>query len=433
MNRSEKRAETRGRRAKWYHKLGLLLFSLIFVFGILELVARAFFPTPLRARVENLNTGDLSRFPSPKPKKKLKDGTLMIEQSPDFGLYVFTPTGTRLKKNARAIVTNHHLGVKGKIEIRTNSLGFRHRELGEKKAGDRRVLVLGDSITLGDWAPQSATYPSRISHYLNQAREKGTNEIEVINAGIGSVDVQTEYAVLMENGLKAKPDVVVLGLYLNDAYDSPKVQVTRLPSYLEASRLIRLVVSRFDRFREPQALASRPKEEMLAPERRRFRASIDRRVREVLQRHGKLDPARRERLERELRNFFDLVSVDFGDWGYAWSDGYWKRVLPIVELMQLTARDRDFELVVVLFPHASQIYKFALSDNEPQQRFDAEMRDRGIKHLDLLPLLKKRAAQFPNPKAEDLYFDGCHYKKAGNDYIGKVIAKFLRENVPLLR
>ena len=76
-------------------------------------------------------------------------------------------------------------------------------------------------------------------------------------------------------------------------------------------------------------------------------------------------------------------------------------------------------MAVVVFPVSFQVYASFLAD-EPQRRMESEARRRGFAFHDLLPLLRRHAA-------EDLFFDHCHPREAANALIGAEVADFLRE------
>lgn len=76
--------------------------------------------------------------------KELPGANSGFEKKKGVRLYLTTETGLRMRPNTIAIVTNHHLS-KRQVVVETNSLGYRNRELGEKRG--TRILFLGDSIT----------------------------------------------------------------------------------------------------------------------------------------------------------------------------------------------------------------------------------------------------------------------------------------------
>jgi hypothetical protein len=99
------------------------------------------------------------------------------------------------------------------VELRFNSLQFRDAEFAPRRPGVRRVAVLGDSFTEGQGVKEPDTYPRRLETLLNAA-EPG--RWEVLNWGRRGADFPRLYHTF-EQLLQYDPDVVVYGMFLNDA------------------------------------------------------------------------------------------------------------------------------------------------------------------------------------------------------------------------
>ena len=102
------------------------------------------------------------------------------------------------------------------VELRFNSLQFRDAEFGPRRRGVRRIAVLGDSFTEGQGVKERDTYPRRLEALLN-ATEPG--RWEVLNWGRRGADFPQLYETF-EQLLQYDPDVVVYGMFLNDAEQS---------------------------------------------------------------------------------------------------------------------------------------------------------------------------------------------------------------------
>ena len=63
------------------------------------------------------------------------------------------------------------------VEMRFNSLGYRESEFTPKRAGVRRIVVVGDSLTYGHGLPESASYPHQLESLL--AARPGAEPTEV--------------------------------------------------------------------------------------------------------------------------------------------------------------------------------------------------------------------------------------------------------------
>lgn len=105
--------------------------------------------------------------------------------------------------NARDFVARHGPAP----AVRTNSLGFREREIPPKS--DRyRIAVVGDSFTWG----QGIEEADRFSNLIEQALGPGS---EVFNFGRPG-DNLPEHLDVLAQALTIKPDYVLLQLYIND-------------------------------------------------------------------------------------------------------------------------------------------------------------------------------------------------------------------------
>jgi len=106
------------------------------------------------------------------------------------------------------------------VDIRTNSLGMRDpQRTVAKPAGCRRILLLGDSYTLGWGVPAEATF----SRQLERMLAKGNSATQVINMGVGNYNSAMEVASFRQQGLALAPDLVVLMYYINDLEPTPRL------------------------------------------------------------------------------------------------------------------------------------------------------------------------------------------------------------------
>lgn len=106
----------------------------------------------------------------------------------------------------------------GRFEIAANSLGFRGPELAvPKPAGTFRIVVLGDSVTLGWGIDDEFTFCRRVERELN-GRGDG-RRYEVVNTGHLAYDTTQEAAVFEREALALQPDLVVLVFVTNDVVE----------------------------------------------------------------------------------------------------------------------------------------------------------------------------------------------------------------------
>ncbi len=109
-------------------------------------------------------------------------------------------------------VPEHRIDVGVRLE--TNRLGLRGQDFPERKPpGERRLLVLGDSVAFG-WGVSE----SEIFCRLLEKRWSGTETPwRVINSGVVAYNTVQEHAYLVERGFALDPDAVLLVYCGNDA------------------------------------------------------------------------------------------------------------------------------------------------------------------------------------------------------------------------
>jgi hypothetical protein len=374
----------------------LLLGALCIAFAINELLVRLFLPAPQIVRVER--APDLDERLA---RERDEPAVISISKHPESGegLYIETETGRRLRANAHVTIENHVLS-KRRIEIRTNSLGYRNPEIGPKRG--TRILFLGDSITFGDYVTEQDTFVRRVERLAGARGE----DWETINSGIGAISLENELAILYETGLGLDPDVVVVGFYLNDFRESPGIRVRRLPSPFDRSHLLQYISS---------VIAAKAPDSLDAQ-----RAAHDAEVDSWFADFDRSWPSAEGDIEHDPKAFNYQTRRWFRDWGAAWSEHAWRRMRPIFGEFKRTSEEHGFELYIVAFPVAYQVSARYLND-WPQQRLAEIAGALDIELLDLLPLFRGVYGQTDDP----LFYDLCHHTPIGNALIARAITDFL--------
>jgi lysophospholipase L1-like esterase len=102
---------------------------------------------------------------------------------------------------------------------RSNAQGLRaDRDYGKKPPGVKRVLVIGDSFTVGDQVWLEETYPGVMQSELESVL--GPGRVEVLNAGFPGYGTVNETRWLAKFGAAFEPDVVVIGMTPNDLLEN---------------------------------------------------------------------------------------------------------------------------------------------------------------------------------------------------------------------
>jgi lysophospholipase L1-like esterase len=177
----------------WARRHALIWFGLacpVLVFGAVETAMRAF------NLLGSNFYGEVRRY--------------MTVLAPDNRLYFKNPASFR--------------GTFGSVEIATNELGLRERPLQPHVPGEKRILVLGDSVAFGWGVKVEDAFPSRLEAGF---RQSGAAAVEAVNSGVPGYNTTQELRFLQTYGDRLQPDLVLL-LYVDndiDAIDPARVHM----------------------------------------------------------------------------------------------------------------------------------------------------------------------------------------------------------------
>jgi len=103
-----------------------------------------------------------------------------------------------------------------RVEFEINELGLRDDPMSSpaKPAGVFRVLMLGDSFTMGFSVAREDLFVDLLEHWWKSEQRK----VDVINAGTWGYSTDQEVAWLLKQGSAFQPDLVLLFAYENDIY-----------------------------------------------------------------------------------------------------------------------------------------------------------------------------------------------------------------------
>lgn len=104
------------------------------------------------------------------------------------------------------------------VNVRTNRLGLRSPEVPPKRAGEFRILSLGESTTFGAGVENNATYSAILESLLNA--DGPTRRYRVINAGVSAYTSFQSLKYLELRGLELEPDLVLFYHEMNDSLPS---------------------------------------------------------------------------------------------------------------------------------------------------------------------------------------------------------------------
>jgi len=303
-------------------------------------------------------------------------------------LYRQTPAGKRITPNLNVVIERHPMSHRRTV-VRTNQLGLRGPQVPAREVGELRILVLGDSITFADYVDEDETYPAALERRLQAATP--ARVVRVINGGGPNVGTMDEAALLADLAPELRPDVVLVGFYLNDSVgQAPYPERIRIPAGLGWSRLADRAASVWAR--EAHIARVRPRYVW---------------VYEFIERGWVADAAAYDR----------LVALAAGDWGAAWREESWAPVEAALRYMKTLGEQHGFQVAVAAFPVIVQV-ESRHEDDRPQRRIRALAESLGMPFVDLLPALRASRGQA-------LFYDHCHLTPAGNAIAAEQIADLL--------
>ncbi len=161
-------------------KIALSLIALLMAFAICEIGARLYFPRP----------PDDTRQPQ-----------IVYRSDPEVG-YVISPSQQGWSNDGFMTV---------------NALGFRGAEVAlPKPAGRRRIVLLGDSVTVGLGVGDQDTFGAQLESELR----RGGHDVDVVNLAVSGYNTRQEVGLLARHLARLEPDLVLLGFYINDVEGS---------------------------------------------------------------------------------------------------------------------------------------------------------------------------------------------------------------------
>jgi hypothetical protein len=299
------------------------------------------------------------------------------------------------------------------IEARANSRGMRDDEIAVPKPADvYRILVIGDSFTVGANVEQDEAYPQVLEQLLNTA---GGPVIEVVNAGTGGWSPY-QYARYLEHyGAALEPDLVLVGVFVgNDVF------IDRFSS----TQLMSAVLGR--RVRQDAAQAWWIKPKILAYENSHIARALMSKAPDSMD-FGRRDCA-------EFNDYYIAVQKNRVATHLAVPSPeqlqLGKRNVAELAAMRAMAATMGAEFAVLILPDENQINPalqqrvIAASEldlydfDQPQQWLNEQLAPQSITTLDLLDVIRA--------DERCLYMNDTHWIPAGHELVAEQVLEFLR-------
>lgn len=298
------------------------------------------------------------------------------------------PSDWRMKPNSSVVVPERY----GNVRYRFNRDGFRDRDH-EVNSDRYRILILGDSVSMGLGVGDDSTYAHLLENGLNRDKNR-ISRYDVINLGMFGYGPSEERKVLRDFGMKYKPQLILLQFYVNDLLDSdrastPKSQsadwggwITALRNRLLSRSLLYLKLRQaFDRALFLLVHDAR---------RRHFPTTLN---------GADLANGREYLLQRP--NDADVPA--FQD----------------IDKIRKMAAANGAGFLVFISPNERQLFR--TEADEINTRLKGFCANQGIEFFDPLPLFRSL------PRKEKLFNDGLHLSAYGNRALADLLLKRLRE------
>ena len=331
------------------------------------------------------------------------------EASPSFqGLFMDDPViGYRLQPGAQTRFTTSEFSA----QIAINDQGVRDdRPIGPKPPGERRIVVLGDSLVLSVQVDHDRTFTSLLEQRLNATAPAGAR-YRVINAGVQGYGPIEELLFFRTVARHFEPDIVLMALFVgNDAEEAvasepklrgdqrPLAETVRDDLVVGLRRLVRRsMVLQVLRLRAAAVIDRlRPRRMAIEPPLQSYAASPAPRIARGIEITTQaVDDLAAEAAAAGARTGIVLLparfQVDDADYG---------RLREIV-------REAGGELV----------------RDAASERFESALRELPLPRIDVLPDLR---AALPGPHL--FYLETVHLTPRGHEVVAGTLERFLRES-----
>ncbi|MCL4814713.1 MAG: SGNH/GDSL hydrolase family protein [Vicinamibacteraceae bacterium] len=331
------------------------------------------------------------------------------EAAPEFqSLFMRDPrVGHRLQPGA----STRYKTPEFETDLAINSRGVRDEEFGRKAPGERRVVVLGDSLVMSVQVPLEQTFMKVAERALN-AERGGQEHWRVINAGVQGYGPVEEWRFFEHVASHFEADVVIVAVFVaNDAIEA-----------VDSDARVALEATGRDLVADLEEAARRTvrRSMVLQTLRLRARAVIDR---------VRAEP-QADVPQRPLATYFANPPGDVRR-GLELTRDYIGRIARLAEA-------RGARTAIVLLPA-----RFQLDDGDygrlhetvtragatlvrdaASERFAEALAPLGLPMLDLLPVLRAQ----PDPAG--LFFQrNIHLTRRGHEVAGAALAGFVGEQV----
>ncbi len=284
----------------------------------------------------------------------------------------------------------------GGVDVCINNKGLYGPEISYLRSTNAvRIMYLGDSVTFGyKLSKYSDSFPYKIEKILE---DKKRGNIETVNAGVGGYSPWQEYIFLEDEGLKYKPDLVVLGFVLNDVVE--KLELQRFGGNSLGYQLNKTYISFSDWLQHNSAFWF-----VIMKFRAMFQFGSDIHAGAVEQ---ELVSVKELILPTESRKIEDAWVITFNN----------------LQKISKLCREKNIPFALVIFPFT---FQFDGDDNlkRPQKKVREFCELNGIMYIDLLPLMENYINNHGG-NIDMMFLDDDHLTVHGSEVVAGMISDWM--------
>ena len=268
-----------------------------------------------------------------------------------------------------------------------NNLGFRDRAVQINKSENVfRIVVIGDSIVMGFGVEDFESFPRKMEQILKpQIVNPNMSHFEVINMGIQGYSTPQYLAVLKEEALKIKPNLIIMTIY-------PSNDLLGVVSF-EKDKLYTRLMSFADLIPFP--------------------------INQYLKEKSKL-------YLFLLTKYYTFIQKYQSDYKISEADNEygWRLMENDIKKMKIISEQQNIKLVILIIPNPKDIVNRNIPLPYYQERLVDIVKQLQITYYDSFNDLEKY------PKIRELYLDDLddHFSPKGNEYLATLLSSFLWDN-----
>jgi lysophospholipase L1-like esterase len=303
------------------------------------------------------------------------------------------------------------------LTIKTNTMGLRNPEIGEKIPHKKRILFVGDSLVMGWGVSEETAFPRRTESILNNQNI----QVETINAGFAASALSGYYLFLKLYLDTIKPDIIVIGFTMeNDLLSRldvewEKVDENGLPIQIRSKSTFVDSTGRLRRTTLPEG----------------YRLPILRELHTYIYLANKvaaiISPPQKPKNTRFLTFDLCVYKANCTDLEFAYKD-----ITKLFNGIKKLANDRGITLLVAALPSELQVYDTAWSKYNvpfpllpqdrvyPSKRLQQLLEKEGIAYIDLLPDFEA------NANTQLFFTIDDHWNRNGHEVAAEAISKRLK-------